>query len=129
MQPYFDPVEWRSWNRNHLPQSLSTAEMIFLVQPSSAASEQVFTILTNSVGDLQQTAWKNMCFTTTIIRLDTCLVMVCDSVVSFLSLWLYCMYAWTFQPGCKVIVVITLAASLEMTSTTGAFNSTRDTMI
>ena len=50
----FDAVEWWKQNEDQLPQWSLAAKMVFLVQPSSAASERVFSILNNSFGDRQQ---------------------------------------------------------------------------
>ena len=52
----FDILEWWKRNSSHLPYWSAAAKRIFLVQPSSAASERVFSLLKNSFGDQQDNA-------------------------------------------------------------------------
>ena len=55
----FDILEW--WRRNapDLPKWSAAAKRIFLIQPSSAASERVFSLLKNSFGAQQDNALKD----------------------------------------------------------------------
>ena len=52
----FDILEWWKRNSSHLPYWSAAAKRIFLVQPSSAASQRVFSLLKNSFGDQQDNA-------------------------------------------------------------------------
>ena len=51
-----DPVEWWKANEADLPFWSAAAKLILLIQPSSASSERVFSILTTSFGHLQDLA-------------------------------------------------------------------------
>lgn len=55
----FDILEW--WKRNafDLPNWSAAAKMILLIQPSSTASETVFSLLKNSLGPQQDHALKD----------------------------------------------------------------------
>ena len=52
--PDFDTVEWWSRNKQDLPHWSSVAQKFLLLQPSSAAAERVFSILSSSFSDQQQ---------------------------------------------------------------------------
>lgn len=52
--PGFSVMEWWSQNEQELPQWSSAVKKILLVQPSSGASERVFSLLNNSFSDQQQ---------------------------------------------------------------------------
>ena len=52
----FNILEWWKRNSSHLPKWSAAARRIFLIQPSSAASERVFSLLNNSFGDQQENA-------------------------------------------------------------------------
>ena len=49
----YDPLQFWKLNSPQLPHWSSAARRILLVQPSSAAAERVFSMLTTSFGDLQ----------------------------------------------------------------------------
>ena len=51
-----EPIDWWKRHESDLPKSSSAARQIVLVQPSSAAAEQVFSLLNNSFGDKQHHA-------------------------------------------------------------------------
>ena len=51
-----DPVEWWRNNAATLPCWSAAAEKILLLQPSSAAAERVFSILSNCFGEQQDRA-------------------------------------------------------------------------
>ena len=52
--PDFDTVEWWSRNEQDLPHWSSVAQKVLLLQPSTAAAERVFSILSSSFSDQQQ---------------------------------------------------------------------------
>ena len=49
-----DPLEWWKGNEPALPFWAATAKKVLLVQPSSAATDRVFSLLKASFGDQQQ---------------------------------------------------------------------------
>lgn len=51
-----DPAHWWKTNEAELPHWPSAAKMVLVLQPSSAASERVFSILTMLFGHLQDIA-------------------------------------------------------------------------
>ena len=51
-----DPIRWWKENEAELPFSSAAAKLILLMQPSSASSERVFSILTTAFGHLQDLA-------------------------------------------------------------------------
>ena len=54
VSPDFDCLEWWERNCGQLPNWSSAARKVLLVQPSSAAAERVFSLLSNSFSDRQQ---------------------------------------------------------------------------
>ena len=54
VNPNFDCLEWWERNYSELPNWSSAALKVRLVQPSSAAAERVFSLLSNSFSDRQQ---------------------------------------------------------------------------
>lgn len=52
----FDPLEWWKLNAPMLPYWSAAAKKILLVQPSSAAAEQVFSLLKASFGEQQESS-------------------------------------------------------------------------
>ena len=53
VSPSFSPLEWWKANATELPCWSAAARKVLLVQPSSAASERVFSLLKSSFGDQQ----------------------------------------------------------------------------
>ena len=54
IDPQFSVVDWWKCNCSHLPKWSAAARQILLVQPSSAAAERVFSLLTASFTEQQQ---------------------------------------------------------------------------
>ena len=52
----FSPLEWWKSNSNALPNWSAAARKIFLIQPTSATVERVFSLLTNCFNDQQEGA-------------------------------------------------------------------------
>ena len=55
----YDPLEWWKTNASALPCWSLAAQKTVLVQPSSAAAERVFSLLTSSFGDQQDKSLKD----------------------------------------------------------------------
>ena len=68
----FDILNW--WNRHQsdLPQWSGVAETIFLIQPSSVASERVFSILNNSFSDQQQQSLEDYVESSVMLQYNEC---------------------------------------------------------
>ncbi len=56
VNPTHDPLEFWKRHEDTLPTWAAAARKVVLVQPSSAASERVFSLLNNSFGDRQQSS-------------------------------------------------------------------------
>ena len=56
VSPTHDPLEFWKEHKDTLPAWTAAARQVLLVQPSSAASERVFSLLTNSFGERQQSS-------------------------------------------------------------------------
>ena len=57
---HFDILEWWTLNAPELPKWSAAARKIFLIQPSSAASERAFSILKNSFGAQQDNLYTSV---------------------------------------------------------------------
>ncbi len=53
MSPTIDKLEWWKKHSNELPHWSAACKLVLLVQPSSAAAERVFSLLSNSFGEQQ----------------------------------------------------------------------------
>ena len=53
LSPNIDKLEWWKVHENELPYWSAACQLVLLVQPSSAAAERVFSLLSNSFGDQQ----------------------------------------------------------------------------
>ena len=56
VSPTHDPLEFWKEHKDTLPAWTAAARQVLLAQPSSAASECVFSLLTNSFGERQQSS-------------------------------------------------------------------------
>lgn len=55
----YDPLEWWKCNASALPHWSKVAQKMFLLQPSSAATERVFSLLKSSFNDQQDNSLKD----------------------------------------------------------------------
>ena len=55
----YDPLEWWKCNASALPHWSQAAQKMFLLQPSSAAAERVFSLLKSSFNDRQDNSLKD----------------------------------------------------------------------
>ncbi len=53
VSPTIDKLEWWKKHSNELPHWSAACKLVLLVQPSSAAAERVFSLLSNSFGEQQ----------------------------------------------------------------------------
>ena len=61
LSPNIDKLEWWKVHENELPYWSAACQLVLLVQPSSAAAERVFSLLSNSFGDQQTSSyWKKL---------------------------------------------------------------------
>ena len=56
IDPSYDPLLFWKRHESHLPNWSKAARIVLLVQPSSAASERIFSLLRNSFGERQHSA-------------------------------------------------------------------------
>lgn len=56
ISPQVDPVQWWKSHESSLPKWASACRLVLLMQPSSAAAERVFSILTNSFSHKQESS-------------------------------------------------------------------------
>jgi len=61
LDPTIDILQWWHQNERDLPCWAATARKVFLVQPSSVASEQVFSLLKSSFSSQQQNVLQDYC--------------------------------------------------------------------
>ena len=59
IDPSYDPLQFWRQHEQSLPAWSQAARQIILIQPSSAASERVFSLLTNSYGERQNSAFQD----------------------------------------------------------------------
>ena len=64
----FDPVEWWRLNSTTLPCLSTCARKIFLIQPSSAAAERVFSLLKASFGEQQDSSLQDYVQTSLMLQ-------------------------------------------------------------
>lgn len=64
----FDTLNWWSQHQNDLPKWSGVAELVFLIQPSSSASERVFSILNNSFSSQQQQSLQDYVETSVMLQ-------------------------------------------------------------
>ena len=68
ISPELSPLTWWKMNATSLPTWSSTTQQVLLIQPSSAASERVFSLLKNSFGDQQLAALEDYVETSLILQ-------------------------------------------------------------
>ena len=68
VSPDFDMLEWWKRNSGGLPHWCSAAMKVLVVQPSSAAAERVFSILTNSFTDKQERSLEDYVETSVMLQ-------------------------------------------------------------
>jgi len=64
----FDPLEWWKLNADELPNWSSAARKVLLLQPSSAASERVFSLLKASFSDQQESSLEDYIETSVMLQ-------------------------------------------------------------
>ena len=77
VDPTYSPLEFWKNHELSLPAWATAARKVLLVQPSSAASERVFSLLKNSFGDQQQCALQDYIETSLMLQYNNHLVLVC----------------------------------------------------
>ena len=68
VDPSFDPLLFWRRHESELPTWAKAARQVFLVQPSSAASERVFSLLRNSFGERQNSALQDYIETSLMLQ-------------------------------------------------------------
>lgn len=68
----FDILEWWKPNASDLPNWSAAGKKILLIQPSSAASEMVFSLLKNSFGSQQDHALKDYVEASLMLQFNKC---------------------------------------------------------
>ena len=67
-----DIIEWWSSHETDLPNWAKACRLVLLVQPSSAASERVFSILTNSFSSQQESSLEDCIQLSVILQYNYC---------------------------------------------------------
>ena len=68
INPSYDPLIFWKNHESDLPTWAKAARQVFLVQPSSAASERVFSLLRNSFGERQNSALQDYIETSLMLQ-------------------------------------------------------------
>ena len=68
IDPEIDVLQWWKNHREQLPQWSAVAKSILLVQPSSAASEHIFSLLSNSFSSQQACALEDYIETSLMLQ-------------------------------------------------------------
>ena len=65
-----DPMDWWRQNQIHLPKWSSALQKVLLIQPSSAASERVFSLLNSSFSEQQERALQDYVETSLMLQFN-----------------------------------------------------------
>jgi len=84
VDPNFSCVEWWKRNESALPCWLAAAHKIFLMQPSSAASERAFSLLNASFNEQQHHSLQD--YVETLIMLQQCKICILAHLFTSLAL-------------------------------------------